>query len=158
MPLPPKYPNLLQQFIDRAGIKPAELARQVGTSRQQIHSLAIGERELTKAWAERLAPPLKTTWAALLGASPPGFQEAPAEYIGAPSPHTLDEFDRLPELAEMLAKTLIERDVTIGIRRITLHAVDALHQAMRMDRRLPFEERARIAIEAKASDISRMLG
>lgn len=39
----------------------AQLAELAGTSQPQIKRLENGERELTRSWAERLAPHLKTT-------------------------------------------------------------------------------------------------
>lgn len=39
----------------------AQLAEMAGTSQPQIKRLESGERELTRSWAERLAPHLKTT-------------------------------------------------------------------------------------------------
>lgn len=43
------------------------LAGAVGTSKQQIHKLRIGERKLTRGWAERLAPHLGVTWPEVMG-------------------------------------------------------------------------------------------
>lgn len=61
-----KYPNGLQEAMDRAGVSGSELARLVGTSRQNISRWAAGSRELLPAMAEQIAPYLDTTSASLL--------------------------------------------------------------------------------------------
>ena len=45
----------------RPGLSQGELAKAVGTSQQQIGKLLHGEREMTALWAEKLAPPLRTS-------------------------------------------------------------------------------------------------
>lgn len=51
----------LKTLRERAGLTQQELADRVGTSQPQIRRLESGDRELTRTWAERLAPALKTT-------------------------------------------------------------------------------------------------
>lgn len=51
----------LKNLRERLGLTQAQLAEMAGTSQPQIKRLENGERELTRAWAERLAPHLKTT-------------------------------------------------------------------------------------------------
>jgi phage repressor protein C with HTH and peptisase S24 domain len=51
----------LKSLRERAGLTQQELADKIGTSQPQIKRLESGERELTRTWAERLAPALKTT-------------------------------------------------------------------------------------------------
>lgn len=48
--------NSLIDARKQAGLSQAELARRVGTSREQIRRLEAGERKLTREWAERIAP------------------------------------------------------------------------------------------------------
>jgi transcriptional regulator with XRE-family HTH domain len=62
----PKYPNGLAEALERAGVSGSELARLLGTNRQNVSRWASGERELTSAIAEQIAPHLNTTSAALL--------------------------------------------------------------------------------------------
>lgn len=61
-----KYPNGLQEAMERAGVSGSELARLISTSRQNISRWAAGSRELLPAAAEQIAPHLGTTSAALL--------------------------------------------------------------------------------------------
>lgn len=56
-----KYPNGLEAAMKRAGISSVKLAEVANTSRQQINKLVLGEREMTAAWAERLAPSLQVS-------------------------------------------------------------------------------------------------
>ncbi|KQQ04503.1 hypothetical protein ASF56_12190 [Methylobacterium sp. Leaf122] len=52
--------------MDRAGMTGSELARLLGTSRQNVSRWAAGSRELLPAMAEQIAPYLETTSASLL--------------------------------------------------------------------------------------------
>ena len=61
-----KYPNGLAEALERAGVSGSELARLIGTSRQNVSRWASGTRELLPAMAEQIAPHLNTTSAALL--------------------------------------------------------------------------------------------
>ncbi|MHC1943483.1 LexA family transcriptional regulator [Bradyrhizobium sp. UFLA06-06] len=57
-----KYPNgLAHALARRPDVTQADLAKAAGTSPQQINRLLQGEREMTALWAERLAPPLRTS-------------------------------------------------------------------------------------------------
>lgn len=49
-----------------AGLTQQQLADKAGTSQPQIKRLEDGDRKLTKEWASRLAPHLRTTADALL--------------------------------------------------------------------------------------------
>lgn len=51
---------------EKIGLTQSQLAEMVGTSQPQIRRLEVGERKLTKEWAERLAHPLQTTAEQLL--------------------------------------------------------------------------------------------
>ncbi len=50
--------NMIRSLREARGLTQAELARLVATSQPQIRRLEAGERQLTKDWAERLAPHL----------------------------------------------------------------------------------------------------
>jgi transcriptional regulator with XRE-family HTH domain len=58
--------NNIKELREQRGLSQAKLAELVGTSQPQIRRLELGERELTKSWAERLAPHLGVTAADLL--------------------------------------------------------------------------------------------
>lgn len=51
----------LRELREAEGLTQTQLAEAVGTSQPQINRLENGDRKLTKEWAERLAPVLKTT-------------------------------------------------------------------------------------------------
>lgn len=51
----------LRTLREANGLTQAQLAEKAGTSQPQIKRLEAGERELTREWAERLAPHLGTT-------------------------------------------------------------------------------------------------
>lgn len=61
-----KYPNGLQKALEDAGVSGSELARLIGTSRQNVSRWVSGSRELLPPVAEQIAPHLNTTSAALL--------------------------------------------------------------------------------------------
>lgn len=56
-----KFPNGLAEAMSRRKMSQGALAKAVGTSQQQIGKLFHGEREMTALWAEKLAPPLRTS-------------------------------------------------------------------------------------------------
>lgn len=56
----------IKELREKAGLTQSQLAEMVDTSQPQIKRLESGERELTPAWAERLAQPLKTSAIELL--------------------------------------------------------------------------------------------
>jgi len=60
------FPNGLAAAMRSAGVGPTELARQSGTSKQNIDRWAGQSRRLTAAWAAKLAPLLRTSPSALL--------------------------------------------------------------------------------------------
>lgn len=72
-----KYPNGLKQAMERAHVGPSELARQVGTSRQQVSRYMNAEYELNREWAERFAPILHVRPEALIFAEEGGRQAEP---------------------------------------------------------------------------------
>jgi len=98
------WPNDLQLFIDRSPLNQSQLAKAVGCSRQQISDLAAGARELTKAWAVRLAPHLNVTPAQLLGLAPPGLSDGNPGFAGQ-APPSLSPVERA-EVAEQVAAML----------------------------------------------------
>lgn len=60
----------IRERREELGISQAALAEAAGTSQPQIDRLEKGQRKLTKEWAERLAPALKTTAQGLLFHNP----------------------------------------------------------------------------------------
>lgn len=62
--------STLKDLRERKGLSQAQLAELAGTSQPQVKRLESGQRELTKMWAERLAPHLGVTASELL--FPPG--------------------------------------------------------------------------------------
>ncbi|CAJ1391694.1 unnamed protein product [Effrenium voratum] len=56
----------LQELREAAGLTQAQLAKAAGTSQPQIFRLEKSKRTLSKDWAERLAPALRTSPAALM--------------------------------------------------------------------------------------------
>lgn len=53
--------NQIARLRKDAGLTQARLAELAGTTQPQIRRLENGDRELTKRWAERLAPHLNVT-------------------------------------------------------------------------------------------------
>jgi DNA-binding XRE family transcriptional regulator len=53
--------NGIKLFREKAGLSKAELARRIGTNRQQLGRLEEGERKLSKEWATKIATVLKCT-------------------------------------------------------------------------------------------------
>lgn len=84
--------NKIKELREALKITQYELADRIGTSAPQINRLEKGERRLTKEWADRLAPALKTTPQSLL------FEETPTVpligYVGAGSILHLDDPDQ----------------------------------------------------------------
>lgn len=71
--------NQIKQLREKKGWTQLQLAEAVGTTNQQIGRLEANKRQLTKQWAERLAPVLGTTASQLLfAADDNGFAEADA--------------------------------------------------------------------------------
>ena len=54
----PKFPNHLRHYRERKGLSQPQLAKLAETSVQNISRLERGDRQLTKPWAEKLAPHL----------------------------------------------------------------------------------------------------
>lgn len=53
-----KFPNGIAAQRRKKGLNQSELARRVGTTRQQMGRLERGDRKLTREWAEKIAPAL----------------------------------------------------------------------------------------------------
>ena len=53
-----KYPNHLRDYRERLDLTQTQLAEMVGTSVQNISRLERGDRQLSRKWAERIAPHL----------------------------------------------------------------------------------------------------
>ena len=74
----------LAQLMERTGVSASELARLVGTTRQQVFKLRTGERQMSAAWAMRLAPHLGVDWPSIIAeqgvpnAEPPRQETSPS--------------------------------------------------------------------------------
>ncbi len=90
----------LRKLREAQGLTQAELAKKVSTSQPQIKRLESGERELTRAWAERLAPHLKTTAIHIVFPEVPLTDEAEIKVSGeAAIKKLLGRIDKFPEAA-----------------------------------------------------------
>jgi SOS-response transcriptional repressor LexA/DNA-binding XRE family transcriptional regulator len=83
-----KFPNHLRLYRDRAGLSQPQLAQLAGTSVQNVSRLERGDRQLTKAWAEKLAPHLGVGPQLLMFHEPGddvgAFVDALASHLGPP--------------------------------------------------------------------------
>lgn len=59
---PTRFPSMLKELMDSKGLNDPELARLVGTSKQQIFKFRAGQRSVSVAWARLLAPHLGASW------------------------------------------------------------------------------------------------
>ncbi|MGN6772508.1 MAG: helix-turn-helix transcriptional regulator [Rhizobiaceae bacterium] len=90
----------LKTLREAQGLTQAQLAKKAGTSQPQIRRLENGERELTRAWAERLAPHLKTTAIHIVFPEVPLTDEAEIKVSGeAGIKKLLSRIDKLPASA-----------------------------------------------------------
>ncbi len=154
MATPGKYPNQLGHYIKRASTNAAALGRAVGTTRQEIHKLVHGERQLTKLWAERLAPPLGISWWQLMGAPNPGFAEtSPTLDPSAELNRKDDEFADISERVHAMLGTIGLPQDPRTVAKIA-RQVDREMMALT---RLPFEERLEFAISEARSRLKRRL-
>lgn len=80
----PKAPNRIKEWRELRRMSLAELARQAGTSAQQMGRLEAGKRRLTVGWMEKLAGPLGVSPAELM----PGPSSGPTtQPLRAGLPH-----------------------------------------------------------------------
>ncbi|MDF1777359.1 MAG: helix-turn-helix transcriptional regulator [Rhizobiaceae bacterium] len=78
--------STIRKLREMLGLTQAQLAKNVATSQPQIRRLEAGERQLTKDWAERLAPHLGTTASELMfGEEPPALPDKPALKTSQPA-------------------------------------------------------------------------
>lgn len=154
MATPGKYPNQLQAHIKRVNTSAAALARAVGTTRQEIHKLIHGERQLTKLWAERLAPALGTTWWQLLGAPSPGLaEEGPSLAPTAELNRRDDEFAEISERVHaMLGEIGLPQDP-----RTVAKVARQVEREMSALVRLSFEDRLDLTLSETHSRLKRRL-
>ncbi|WP_419906471.1 XRE family transcriptional regulator [Hoeflea sp.] len=68
--------NTIRQRREALGLTQAQLAERASTSQPQIRRLEAGERQLTKEWAERIAPHLGMTPSELMFGAP--FYDPPS--------------------------------------------------------------------------------
>lgn len=137
------------------GLTKAELGRRLGITGQAVSQwLKPGGTSPVGARLEEIAAILGVPPSELHGGTP-GLADASATFLAPPGPP--DEYDRLPDMAAALEEALAAWNIRIPARALTRHAQAALDEASRMDRRLPFEERARLAAEARAADLHRSI-
>jgi transcriptional regulator with XRE-family HTH domain len=147
------FADNLRRLMQLRGIRAAQLGPRLGVTPSAVRQWLdgkthpVGRRMADLAEALDVAPDELFAQAA-------GFSDAAQDFQGHAAP---DELHRLPEVVEALAAKLAEDGISLGPRRTTAHAQAALHQASSMNRALPFEERTRFAVEAKAQDIRRRL-
>lgn len=104
-----KFPNNLAAHMRRANINDPALAAKANTSKQQIGKLRLGTRQMTKAWATRLAPHLGTTWAALMEEpTVSGFAEKPLAFYDGAASSPFDPDEMRATIQEAVAAALTE--------------------------------------------------
>ena len=108
----------LKSLRKAKGLSAQKLAEKVGTAHQVIYNLELGKRQLTKKWAERLAPHLGVSPAELLfpEMAPPPNRSIPIfGYAGAReeiilpegnATHAMDEAE-LPSTSEGYAAVIV---------------------------------------------------
>lgn len=100
-PEKPQYPNSLAIYMEKAGLSDPALAKLVGSYKQRIFKLRLGQRKLTVEMAKRLAKPLKTTWESLL--------EDPGESPDPRRAEVLSSFDAADERGRELIHIVSRR-------------------------------------------------
>lgn len=135
------------------GIRAAQLGPRLGVTPTAVRQWLDGKTHPVGRRLAELAEALDVAPDELF-AQATGFSDAAQDFQAAGA---ADELHRLPEVVEALAAKLAEDGISLGPRRTTVHAQAALRQASSMSRALPFEERARFAVEAKAQDLRRRL-
>lgn len=144
----------IAELLTATGLDPTGLAKAAGLASTTLtrmlnsanHKYALSARTIAavEAAAERL-----------LGRAPSAGMAESQQATAFQS--LVVEWERLPEVSAALDAELRSRDLTIGARRLTKHAQEVLAQASGMRRDLDFAERCRIAVEAKASDLTRRI-
>ena len=142
--------------MDAVGLGPAELGRLAGTTRQQVHKLAQGERQLTKAWAERLAPHLGTTWDGLMGTASPGMREAAAPLIPQMIGKTEDQADEeFADISAAVLDMLRDAGMPTDARSVAILARHVERKIAELGEALPFPERLEFTISEERSRLQR---
>jgi SOS-response transcriptional repressor LexA len=100
--------NRIRDLRAERGLTQSQLAELAKTSQPQIRRLELGERELTKAWAERLAPHLGTTAQNLL------FSESPSAELRIDLP-LKERVKNVPVRGETAAGRWLEYDFATDI-------------------------------------------
>lgn len=149
------FKDNLRRLMAERGMSNVELGRRLGITGQAVSQWLAADGTTPRGKRlEKIAAALGVPLTALVDKTP-GLSEAPASFEGFQGPPA--EYDRLPEVAAALEEALADWNIRIPARALTHHAQAALEEATRMDRRMPFEERARHAAEAKAADIHRSI-
>lgn len=147
------FADNLRRLMTLRSMTAAELGPRVGVTPQAVSQWLRGQTHPVGKRLALVAGALGTTPGALVSESGGMSEEGETFQVGSPA----DEYHRLADVAEMLTTELATAGITLGQRRVILFAQQALAQASQMPRALPFEERARLAVEAKAQDIRRRL-
>lgn len=147
------FADNLRRLMQLRGMRAAQLGPRLGVTPTAVRQWLDGK---THPVGRRLADLAEALGVAPdeLFAQPAGFSDTGPDFQGLAAP---DELHLLPDVVEALVAKLAEDGISLGPRRTTVHAQAALRQASAMNRALPFEERTRIAVEAKAHDIRRRL-
>jgi transcriptional regulator with XRE-family HTH domain len=145
----------LRRLMEARGFTNADLGRALGITGQAVSQwLQPGGTLPRGSRLARIADALGVS-VSTLTAEHYGFSEDTGGFASPPGPPP--EYSRLPEQVQALADALAQLGITLPAHAVTRHAQAALAQATRMDRALPFAERARLAAEAKAADIARSI-
>lgn len=147
------FADNLRRLMQLRGVRAAQLGPRLGVTPTAVRQWLDGKTHPVGRRLAELAEALEVAPDELF-AQAAGFSDPSQEFQGPAAP---DELHRLPEVVEALAAKLAEDGISLGPRRTTAHAQAALQQASAMNRALPFEERTRLAVEAKAHDIRRRL-
>lgn len=147
------FADNLRRLMHLRGIRAAQLGPRLGVTPTAVRQWLDGKTHPVGRRLADLAEALDVAPDELF-AQAAGFSDTGQEFQGSAAQ---DEMHRLPEVVEALAAKLAEDGISLGPRRTTAHAQAALRQASGMNRTLPFEERMRMAVEAKAHDLRRRL-
>ena len=150
----PREPNArLDSLMSAAGLKNADLARRVGTSRQMIGQLRKDERTLDKGWAVRLAPYLGINWWELLGAPSSGLAESPTVIAPPPKEGEPDFDEQMADIAEAVAGMLADERMPTDQRSITLLSQQVWRDIQALGTLLPFADRLDLTLSEHRSAV-----
>lgn len=147
--------NRLREFRKARKLTLEALAERAGTSAAQISRLEKDQRGFAKAWAERLAPHLGTTWWELLGAPSSGLAESGAP-LAPPEPPDSDarRDEEFAEITEALHAMLTEHRMPADPRTLARLARQ-VERDMAVYAALPFEDRLGLVLSETLSRLQR---